>query len=138
MEKMTKREKIMLGVSIGVGVVATGAAGYFGVKYVNTQKQLFEMAKNEGNIKEELNFLKFLIIESGCIPRAQQNGRNKLAREESKIQGIVDAIAKRPNDTSLIESLAMHEEEAKILTDQLVKTDQLAEWIEKGECIYAK
>ena len=40
MEKMTKREKVILGVSIGVSVAAVGVAGYFGVKYVKANQQL--------------------------------------------------------------------------------------------------
>lgn len=40
MEKMTKREKVILGVSIGVSVAAVGVAGYFGIKYVKANRQL--------------------------------------------------------------------------------------------------
>ena len=40
MEKMTKREKVMLGVSIGVSVAAVGVSGYFGIKYVKANQQL--------------------------------------------------------------------------------------------------
>ena len=39
MEKLTKREKVILGVSAGLGVVAVGTAGYFGIKYYNANQE---------------------------------------------------------------------------------------------------
>ena len=38
MEKMTKREKVMLGISVGVSVTAIGVAGYFGFKYYKSNE----------------------------------------------------------------------------------------------------
>lgn len=148
MKKMTKKEKILLGVSI-IGVCA---AGYFGYKYFSKNNKIklleenLELATNELDVVfqdnkdncEKLNFLEFLVIESECIPKAKQNGNNKLAREESKIKGIIDAIAKRPDDKTLNDSLQKHEAEAKAIRYQLTNIDKLEDLINNDECIYAK
>ena len=86
MEKMTKREKVILGVSIGVSVAAVGVAGYFGFKFYKGElnnKQLQDICNEHS---EELRFLKFLIVESECLPKARQNGENKLTREENHMK----------------------------------------------------
>ena len=119
---MTRKEKILLGVSI----VGACAAGYFGYKYISNNNKIklleknLELTTNELDVVfqdnkdncEKLNFLEFLVIESGCIPKAKQNGNNKLAREEHKINGIIDAMVKRPDDKTLKDSLQKHEAEA--------------------------
>lgn len=148
MKKMTKREKILLGVSI----ISVCAAGYFGYKYFSKNNKIklleenLELTTNELDVVfqdnkdncEKLNFLEFLVIESECIPKAKQNGNNKLAREESKIKGIIDAIAKRPDDKTLNNSLQKHEAEAKAIRYQLTNIDKLEDLINNDECIYAK
>lgn len=123
MKKLTKREKILLGVS----VVSVGVAGYLGYKHLD-----------KNTISEKLKFLEFLVIESGCIPKAKQNGTNKLAREESKIKGIIDAMVKHPNDDSLKTALIKHEAEAKAIRYQLENIYKLEELINNDEIIYAK
>ena len=148
MKKMTKKEKILLGVSI----ISVCAAGYFGYKYFSKNNKIklleenLELTTNELDVIfqdnkdncEKLNFLEFLVIESECIPKAKQNGNNKLAREESKIKGIIDAIAKRPDDKTLNDSLQKHEAEAKAIRYQLTNIDKLENLINNDECIYAK
>ena len=88
MKKLTRREKILLGVSI----VSAGVAGYFGFKCygykINNElleKLLKKSDKEKKNINDRLNFIEFLVIESDCIPKALQNGNNKLSRVQSKI-----------------------------------------------------
>lgn len=169
MKKMTRKEKILLGVSI-VGVCA---AGYFGYKCYSYKKKILEkdidirlalegrgkmverlnfleenleLTTNELDVVfqdnkdncEKLNFLKFLVIESGCIPKAKQNGNNKLAREEHKINGIIDAMVKRPDDKTLKDSLQKHEAEAKAIRYQLTNVDKMEDLLNNEECIYAK
>ena len=148
MKKLTRREKILIGVSI-VGVCA---AGYFGYKYISNNNKIklleknLELTTNELDVVfqdnkdncEKLKFLEFLVIESGCIPKAKQNGNNKLAREEHKINGIIDAMVKHPNDDSLRLSLQKHEAEAKAIRYQLTNIDKMEDLINNDECIYAK
>lgn len=148
MKKLTRREKILLGVSI----VGVGVAGYLGYKYFSKNNKIklleenLELTTNELDVVfqdnkdncEKLNFLEFLVIESECIPKAKQNGNNKLAREESKIKGIIDAMVKRPDDKTLKDSLQKHEAEAKAIRYQLINIDKLEDLINNDECIYAK
>lgn len=53
MKKMTKREKVILGVSIGLGVVVVGTTGYFGVKCysLNRENNLLQKTNNVLNDK---------------------------------------------------------------------------------------
>lgn len=88
--------------------------------------------------KDELNFLKYLIVEGDIVPKAIQNGANKIARKESKIKGIVEAISKHPNDESLIYALQQHECEYKFMRYQQDLAEQLKIAIENDEFIYAK
>ena len=147
-KKLTRREKILIGVSI----VGACAAGYFGYKYISNNNKIklleknLELTTNELDVVfqdnkdncEKLKFLEFLVIESGCIPKAKQNGNNKLAREEHKINGIIDAMVKHPNDDSLRLSLQKHEAEAKAIRYQLTNIDKMEDLINNDECIYAK
>lgn len=148
MKKLTRREKILIGVSI----VGVGVAGYFGYRYFSKNNKIklleenLELTTNELDVVfqdnkdncEKLNFLEFLVIESECIPKAKQNGNNKLTREESKIKGIIDAMVKRPDDKTLKDSLQKHEAEAKAIRYQLTNIDKLEDLINNDECIYAK
>ena len=141
MEKLSKKDKILIGVSI----VSIGVAGYFGCKYYNSKNKILEkdialkLAEEEkGELVEKLNFLRFLIIESGCIPKANQNCRNKIAREEGKIQRTVDALVKQPYSKTLKVSLQKHEAEAKSLMYHSEILDILKELINKDNQMYAK
>lgn len=148
MKKMTRKEKILLGVSI----VGACAAGYFGYKYISNNNKIklleknLELTTNELDVVfqdnkdncEKLNFLEFLVIESECIPKAKQNGNNKLSREESKIKALCEALLSRPDDLTIKNAIEKHEKEANILKEQLAKTIQIDELIKNDEIIYAK
>lgn len=131
MEKMTKREKVMLGVSIGLGVVAVGTAGYFGFKYYKS-----ECINKEHS--EELRFLKFLIVESECLPKAKQNGENKLVREENHMKCLLESIAKNPNDKTLQAAYDKHSNKYDNIAHQMTKLHILEDLIKKDEDIYSK
>lgn len=81
-KKLTKKEKVF----ICATVVGAGIAGYFGIKYFNSKNK---------SISEELNFIKFLVVESDCVPKALQNAENKLARQETKIKSLIKAHEKK-------------------------------------------
>ena len=131
MGKMTKREKVMLGISIGLGVVAVGTAGYFGFKYYKS-----ECINKEHS--EELRFLKFLIVESECLPKAKQNGENKLAREENHMKCLLESIAKNPNDKSLQSAYDKHSIKYDNFAYQMNKLYILEDLIANDEDIYSK
>ena len=148
---LTTREKVLIGLSIA-GAVATCAAGYFGYKYWENLKDckalravnedlLRELAKSNdetSHIEEELNLVKYLLIEGDILPKAVQNGGNKIARKESKIKGIIQAIEKMPDDKTLRGALLQHEREYKFMIRQQELSEQLKIKIENDECVYAK
>ena len=148
---LTKREKVL----IGVGVVGACVAGYFGYKCKDliskdteaeiAKKIALEAMDGVNNqevindiTKEELNFLKYLIVEGDIVPKAIQNGANKIARKESKIKGIIQAIENRPTDKTLRAALQQHESEYKFMRYQQDLAEQLKIAIENDEFIYAK
>ena len=138
MEKMTKREKVMLGVSIGVSVAAIGVAGYFGFKYYKGElnnKQLNDICNEHS---EELCFLKFLIVESECLPKARQNGENKLTREENHMKCLLESIAKNPNDKTLQVAYDKHSSKYDNIAYQMSKLYALETLINNDEDIYSK
>ena len=138
MEKMTKREKVMLGVSIGVSVAAIGVAGYFGFKYYKGElnnKQLNDICNEHS---EELCFLKFLIVESECLPKARQNGENKLTREENHMKCLLESIAKNPNDKTLQVAYDKHSSKYDSIAYQMSKLYALETLINNDEDIYSK
>lgn len=145
MEKLTKKEKLILGVSIVSVGISVGVAGYFGFKYYDSKNKILEkdialkLAEEEkGELVEKLNFLRFLFNESGCIPKAKQNCRNKLAREEGKIQRIINALNKQPDNKPLKVSLQKHEAEAKSLMYHSEILDLLKELFNKDNQMYTK
>ena len=119
---------------------ATGVVVAAGAYYMLKKHDLEITKLTESNVKkdEEINFIKFLVIESDCVAKAVQNAENKLARKENKIKALIDALDKCPNDIDLVESIKKHEKEANILRYQLSKTYNLNELILNDENIYAK
>ena len=119
---------------------ATGVVVAAGAYYMLKKHDLEITKLTESNVKkdEEINFIKFLVIESDCVAKAIQNAENKLTRKENKIKALIDALDKRPNDIDLVESIKKYEKEANILRYQLSKTYNLNELIINDENIYAK
>ena len=117
------------------GVVVAAGAYYMLKKH---DLEITELTKSNVKKDEEINFIKFLVIESDCVAKAIQNAENKLTRKENKIKALIDALDKRPNDIDLVESIKKYEKEANILRYQLSKTYNLNELILNDENIYAK
>lgn len=63
MEKLNKREKIMMGVSI----VSIGALGVLGFKYLDTKKTIELLTKEKEGINDRLNFIELLVIEEAKL-----------------------------------------------------------------------
>lgn len=148
MKKMTKKEKILLGVSI----VGACAAGYFGFKCYSYKinNQLLEKAlkkadgdlsiivKEKENINDRLNFIEFLVIESDCIPKALQNGNNKLSRVQSKITAAAERLLKVPTDADAQKMLENNKAEEVKLIEHISKALKLDEAVKADQNIYAK
>ena len=87
--------------------------------------------------KEELNFMRFLIVESGCTKMALQNGENKLSRIRKKIAAEIENLALNPNDKQTEVSLMNHQKFESTLIDKIEKTIELDRLIDADENIYA-
>ena len=148
MKKLTKREKILLGVSI----VGAGVAGYFGFKCyrykINNQflekglkkaeDDLLTIIKDKENTTDRLNFIEFLVIESDCIPKALQNGNNKLSRVQCKISAATERLLKVPTDIDAQKMLENCKAEESKLIEHISKALKLDEAVKTDQNIYAK
>ena len=157
---LTTREKVL----IGVGVVATCAAGYLGYKYWTNLKDLMskdaeaeiakkialeamDAANNQEVINditkealeetiEELGVMKHIICESDIIPNALQNGSNKISRVQKKIADTLTQIEKYPNDITLQNALKKHESKLADLLHKHTKVEELCRMIEDDNVTY--
>ena len=150
---LTKREKVL----VGVGVVATCAAGYLGYKYWKSEAEIakkialeaMDAANNQEVINDvtrealeettkELNFLKFLIIEGDIVPHAKQNATNKLSRHYTKLERLLKHVEERGEDMDTIKAVALEREEIAIMVKNLELTEALDAALKNDECVYAK
>ena len=134
MEKLNKREKIMMGVS----AVSLGALGVLGFKYLDTKKTMELLTKEKEGINDRLNFVEFLVIESDCIPKALQNANNKLSRVQSKIVVATERLILKPNDIQTQKALSNHKAEKAKLLEHIAKAMKLDEAVKADQNIYAK
>ena len=148
MKKLTKREKILLGVSI----VGAGVAGYFGFKCYRykidnqllenglkkAEDDLLNIIKDKENTTDRLNFIEFLVIESDCIPKALQNANNKLSRVQSKISVATERLSLKPNDIQTQKFLENNKAEESKLIEHIAKAMKLDEAVKADQNIYAK
>lgn len=134
MEKLTKKEKVLFGVSL----VSLGVAGYFGYKYLDTKKTMELLTKEKEDTNERLNFIEFLVIESECIPKALQNANNKLSRVQSKIEAATERLLKVPNDVDAQKWLENNKAEEAKLVEHITKAMKLDEAVKADQNIYAK
>lgn len=134
MEKLTKKEKVLLGVS----VVGLGVAGYFGFKYLDSKKTIDLLTKEKDDTNERLNFIEFLVIESECIPKALQNGNNKLSRVQTKIAAATERLLKVPDDKDAQKWLENNKAEEAKLLEHMAKAMKLDEAVKADQNIYAK
>ena len=134
MEKLNKREKIMMGISIA----SIGALIVLGFKYLDTKKTMELLAKEKEGINDRLNFVEFLVIESDCIPKALQNANNKLSRVQSKIVVATERLILKPNDIQTQKALSNHKAEKAKLLEHITKAMKLDEAVKADQNIYAK
>ena len=134
MEKLTKKEKVLIGVSI----VGIGVAGYLGFKYLDAKKTIDLLTKEKDDTNERLNFIEFLVIESNSIPMALQNGNNKLSRVQSKIAAQRERLLLKPDDIQTQKALANHKAEEAKLIEYIAKAMKLDEAVKADRNIYAK
>lgn len=134
MKKLTKKEKVLFGVS----VVSLCVAGYFGYKYLDVKKTMELLTKEKEDTNDRLNFIEFLVIESECIPKALQNANNKLSRVQSKIEAATERLLKVPNDVDAQKWLENNKAEEAKLVEHITKAMKLDEAVKADQNIYAK
>ena len=104
MEKMTKREKVMLGVSIGVSVAAVGVAGYFGVKYYNANKEakILTLGMNYlSEVNASLNTEITTLMEAaseGLFEEAIGTVNNKINHRVDRKKYLSERLIQSPDD----------------------------------------
>lgn len=142
MEQTTFIQKHAKKILVAGGLVVTAGAAYLlhkhGVDLKIKDKAINNLIEANEAKDKEIGFIKFLVIESDCVPKALQNAENKLARKENKIQELCQLLANRPNDQNIMDAIAKHEVEAKVLREQIFNTLKLNELIVNDENIYTK
>ena len=134
MKKLTKKEKVLIGVS----VVSLGALGVLGYKYLDAKKTIDLLTKEKEDVNERLNFIEFLVIESNSIPMALQNGNNKLSRVQSKIVAATERLLKAPDDIDAKKWLENNKAEEVKLLEYIAKATKLDQAVKADQNIYAK
>lgn len=149
MEQTTFIQRHAKKILVAGGLVVSAGAAYMLYKHGVDLKIKDEainnlMLSNDNLIKaneakdEEIGFIKFLVIESDCVPKALQNGENKLARKENLIKAILERLANVPDDMDAKTMLEKATKEAEVLREQIANTVKLNELIINDENIYTK
>ena len=142
MEQTTFIQRHAKKILIAGGIVVTAGAAYLlykhGVDLKIKDKAINNLIEVNEAKDKEIGFIKFLVIESDCVPKALQNAENKLARKENKIQAMLERLANVPDDKDAKEMLEKTMEEAAILREQIFNTLKLNELIVNDENIYTK
>ena len=104
MEKLTKREKVMLGISVGVSVTAICAAGYFGFKYYksNENTKLLEQGMHYlSGVNSDLNNKIETLMEAateGVFEEAIGTVNNKINTRTDKRKYLLERLLQFPDD----------------------------------------
>ena len=88
--------------------------------------------------KEELSFLKFLIVEGNILPRATQNGKNKLERVKNKMLRLEQHIATYGAQKDSITELDILKNDESFLINCLEKAGIIQQMIDNDSLDYAK
>ena len=104
MEKLTKREKMMLGISIGVSVTAIGVAGYFSFKYYksNENAKLLEQGMHYlSGVNSDLHHRIETLMEAaseGVFEEAIGTVNNKINHRTDKRKYLLERLKVNPDD----------------------------------------
>ena len=88
--------------------------------------------------KEELSFLKFLIVEGNILPHATQNGKNKLERVKNKMLRLEQHIATYGAQKDSITELDILKNDESFLINCLEKAGIIQQMIDNDSLDYAK
>lgn len=129
MEKLTKREKVILGVSIGLGVVAVGTAGYFGVKCYSLNKENNLLQKTNDVLNDKVTTLMEAASE-GVFEEAISTVNNKLNHRNDRKKYLLERLLETPDDIQTKKALEKVETE---LSNLLKRKDKFT----KAQSFYA-
>lgn len=129
MEKMTKREKVILGVSIGLGVVVVGTAGYFGVRCYSLNKENNLLQKTNDVLNDKVTTLMEAASE-GVFEEAISTVNNKLNHRNDRKKYLLEQLSETPNDIQTKKALEKVETE---LSNLLKRKDKFT----KAQSFYA-
>ena len=117
MEKLTKREKVMLGISVGASITAIGVAGYFGFKYYksNENAKLLEQGMNYlSGVNSDLHHKIETLMEAaseGVFEEAISTVNNKINHRTDKRKYLLEQLLKTPDDIQTKKALEKVETE---------------------------
>ena len=132
MKKLSRREKVLVGVS----VISVGVAGYFGYKYVNTDKINDDLAQALKTVTQDNNELKEMVktlmeaASEGVFEEAIGTVNNKINHRSDKKKYLLEALEINPNDGDLKQTLTKVNIELKNLftrKDKFTKAQALYE-----------
>lgn len=129
MKKMTKREKVILGVSIGLGVVAVGTTGYFGVKCYSLNRENNLLQKTNDVLNDKVTTLMEAASE-GVFEEAISTVNNKLNHRNDRKKYLLEQLSETPNDIQTKKTLEKVETE---LSNLLKRKDKFT----KAQSFYA-
>lgn len=113
MEKLTKREKVMIGVS----VVSVGVAGYFGFKYLKTNQELISQLCKNDTLKTNVETLMEAASE-GVFEEAIGTVNNKINHRRDRVKYLVDRLTTNPDDIQAKNSLEKYQNELTTLLNR--------------------
>ena len=103
-----------------------------------TKEALEETMGELQKTKDDLSFMKFLIVEGNIVPHALQNGKNKLERVKNKMVRLEKHIADRGAQLESVKELEMLKNDETFLINCLEKAGMVQEMIDNDSLDYAK
>ena len=103
-----------------------------------TKDALEETMEELQKTKDDLSFMKFLIVEGNIVPHALQNGKNKLERVKNKMVRLEKHIADRGAQLESVKELEMLKNDETFLINCLEKAGMVQEMIDNDSLDYAK
>lgn len=105
-KKLTKKEKVL----IGVAVISTCVAGYFGIKYINDGKKIKELTDDTNTLMSAAS--------EGLFNEALATVGRKIAYRKDKEEYLLKQLDSRPKDYDLFNRLEAIRSELNVLTER--------------------
>ena len=103
-----------------------------------TKDALEETMEELQKTKDDLSFMKFLIVEGNIVPHALQNGKNKLERVKNKMARLEQHIATYGAQKESISEMDILKNDESFLINCLEKAGMIQEMVDNDSLDYAK